>query len=245
MYVIVDIETTGGNAKNGKITEIAIYKHDGEKLIDEFVSLVNPECYIPPYITGLTGITNEMVENSPTFYQIAKQIVEICDGATFVAHNAAFDYGFIQAEFKALGFDFVKETICTVKLSRKLLPGYDSYSLGNLCQELGISISARHRAAGDAFATVALFELLIQKNGGFILPENPYSKFSVEELHPNLTLNFIKSLPEEVGVYYFHNDVGEVIYVGKSTNIKRRVLTHLVNPKTKKGIEMKRKIAVV
>ena len=149
MYTIIDIETTGGSHKKGKITEIAIYKFNGSEIVDEFVSLINPEIYIPQYITQLTGITNEMVEDAPPFYKVAKQIVEITEGSVFVAHNAAFDYNFVKAEFASLGFEFNRETLCTVKLSRSLLPGLQSYSLGNLCEALGINNNARHRAAGE------------------------------------------------------------------------------------------------
>lgn len=243
MYVIVDIETTGGNLNNGKITEIAIYRHDGNKVVDEFVSLVNPESYIPPFISTLTGISNEMVESAPLFYQIAKDIVGICKDAVFVAHNAGFDYNFIKAEFKSLGYDFNMPTICTVKLSRKLLPGHASYSLGKICDVLGISNEARHRAAGDALATVELFELLLSKNNGIINPEDPYMEFSADGLHPNLSLTDIKALPNETGVYYIHDENGELVYIGKSKKIRNRIITHLGKPKTKKGIEMKQKAA--
>ncbi len=170
MYTIIDIETTGGSFSTGKITEIAIYLHDGVSVIEEFVSLVNPEQYIPAYITRLTGITNEMVRDSPRFYEIAKQIVEITKDSIFVAHNAGFDYGFIKAEFESLGYDFNRKTLCTVKLSRKLLPGLKSYSLGSLCSSLNIDNNARHRAAGDAMATVSLFELLLKKDSGLLFP---------------------------------------------------------------------------
>ncbi len=243
MYTIIDIETTGGSYKTGKITEVAIYKFDGEKIVDEFVSLINPETYIPPYIVQLTGITNEMVEAAPRFFEVAKMIVKITEDAVFVAHNAPFDYGFIRAEFASLGFTFDRSTLCTVKLSRKLIPGQPSYSLGNICSAFGIDNSARHRAAGDALATVELFKILLERNSGIIIPDDPYSRFSAESLHPSLTINHIKQLPDDTGVYYFHDEDGNVIYVGKSKSIKKRVLTHLGNPKTKKGVELKQKTA--
>ncbi len=135
MYAIVDIETTGGSPKTEKITEIAIYHYDGNKVTDEFISLVNPEKNIPYYITSLTGISNEMVVNAPKFYEIAKEIVNFTEGKIFVAHNASFDYKFIKSEFKSLGYEFTRENMCTLRLSRKLLPGHRSYSLGNLCQD--------------------------------------------------------------------------------------------------------------
>src|SRR5512133_3096378 len=164
MYAIVDIETTGGSARLEKITEIAIYQHDGNEVTGEFVTLINPERNIPYYITSLTGITNEMVEDAPRFYEIAKKIVEFTEGRTFVAHNARFDYSFLREEFKSLGFNFSRHLLDTVALSRKLLPGHKSYSLGNICKDLQITINGRHRAAGDAFATVKLFEILMEKD---------------------------------------------------------------------------------
>ncbi len=245
MYTIIDIETTGGNFNNGKITEVAIYLHDGKKVVDEFVSLINPEQYIPAYITQLTGITNNMVEEAPRFYEVAKQIVEITKDNIFVAHNAAFDYGFIKAEFEALGYSFERETLCTVKLSRKLLPGYKSYSLGNICEKLGISNDARHRAAGDALATVSLFEILLKENGGVLLPYSDNKFFSVKGLNPKLDIDKIKELPQKTGVYYFYNEKADLIYIGKSKNIKQRVLTHLGNPKAQKAIRLKQEVTDV
>ncbi len=243
MYAIIDIETTGGNFRNGKITEIAIYIHDGKNIIKEFVSLINPEQIIPLHITQLTGITNEMVANAPKFYEIAKNIVEITEDCIFVAHNSSFDYGFIKEEFKSLGYVFNRDTLCTVKLSRKILPGFKSYSLGNICQEYGIENNARHRAAGDAYATVKLFEILLDKNNGPLLPLNGNSFLSAKDLHPTLDINQIKSLPEETGVYYFFNDKDDLIYIGKSNNIKKRVLSHLSSVKTQKAQRMKVDIA--
>ncbi|MGE0077838.1 MAG: PolC-type DNA polymerase III [Bacteroidales bacterium] len=169
MYAIVDIETSGGRAQTDRITEIAIYIHDGERIVDEFSTLINPEVYIPPFITQLTGITNEMVANAPKFYEVAKQIVLLTEGHLFVAHNAPFDYKFIQTEFKRLGYDYQRQTLCTVRMSRKIIPGMKSYSLGNLCENLGITINNRHRAAGDAYATTQLLELLLEKTEGQLI----------------------------------------------------------------------------
>ena len=164
MFSIIDIETTGQSAGKGKITEIAVYVHNGTGIVRSFESLINPECYIPFYITKLTGIDNHMVAGAPKFYEIAKTIVEITAGTTFVAHNVSFDYGFVRAEFKKLGYDYNRKTMCTIKLSRKYLPGHQSYSLGRLCQDLNIRIEGRHRAAGDALATVKLFEIIMDKH---------------------------------------------------------------------------------
>lgn len=241
-YAIVDIETTGGSPKSSKITEIAIYKHDGEKIIDEFVTLINPEATIPPFIVQLTGISDEMVRESPKFYEIAKQIVEFTEGCIFVAHNVGFDYGIIRNEFKTLGFDYRRPHLCTVRASRYVIPGKDSYSLGKLTRSLGIELVGRHRAGGDAHATALLFTLLMEKD------ESKLSTFIQEEvnpkrLHPNLDLDALDDIPNKVGIYKFFNDVNQLIYIGKSIHIKKRVEQHLRNNKTKKGIQMQGEIS--
>lgn len=166
LYAIIDIETTGGSPVNDKITEIAIYIHDGFQIIDEYSSLVNPEKYIPPFITNLTGITNDMVRDAPKFYEIAKIIIQMTDNRKFVAHNATFDYNFIKNEFKSLGYEYARDKICTVQLTRKIFPGFPSYSLGKLCNYFGIQIENRHRAAGDALATTKLLKILLDKRNG-------------------------------------------------------------------------------
>jgi DNA polymerase-3 subunit epsilon len=164
MFIIVDIETTGNNYKFSSITELAIYQHNGQKVTNHYSTLINPGIDIPFYITKLTGINNEMVKNAPKFHEVAKTIVEITSGRTFVAHNVNFDYRFLKEEFSRLGYNFHRKTLCTVQLARKLLPGHKSYSLGKLCSDLGIEINGRHRASGDALATVKLFEILLKKN---------------------------------------------------------------------------------
>jgi len=164
LYSIIDIETTGNQYKFGKITEIAIYQHNGYEVTGSFSSLINPEMDIPFFITRLTGINNDMVKDAPKFYEVAKKIIEFTAGRIFIAHNVNFDYKFIKEEYKRLGYEFEQKTLCTVKLSRKLLPGHPSYSLGKLCSDLGIEINGRHRASGDALATVKLFEILLEKN---------------------------------------------------------------------------------
>lgn len=244
MYAIVDVETTGGSARLEKITEIAVYLHDGEKITGEYVSLINPERNIPYFITNITGITNEMVENAPRFYEIARTIVEITEGRTFVAHNARFDYSFIRQEFKSLGYNFRRSVLDTCSLSRKLFPGYRSYSLGNICRELNIPINNRHRAAGDALATVRLFELLMQKDrehnyGNSGLIRNP----GIARLNPKLDLSKIESIPEEPGIYYFYNESGDLIYIGKSRNLRQRICTHLSNNTSNRAMEMRDLIA--
>lgn len=164
MFAIIDIETTGNKYNFGKITEIAIYQHNGQKVTGSFSTLINPEMDIPFFITRLTGIDNKMIRDSPKFYEVAKKIIEMTTGRTFIAHNVSFDYKFVKEEYKRLGYEYNQRTLCTVKMSRRLLPGHRSYSLGKLCSDLKIKINGRHRAAGDALATVKLFEILLERN---------------------------------------------------------------------------------
>ena len=244
MYAIVDVETTGGSARLERITEIAIYLHDGEKITGEYATLVNPERNIPYFITNLTGITNEMVENAPRFYEVAKTIVELTEGRKLVAHNARFDYSFIRHEFKSLGYNFRRNLIDTVALSRRLYPGYRSYSLGNICRELKIEISGRHRAAGDALATVRLFEMLLEKDMEINGSRSGLIRNSrISKLNPKLDLSKIEIIPEEPGIYYFYNDDGELIYIGKSRNLLQRITTHLSNNTSNRAMEMRDLIA--
>ncbi|MCU0359171.1 MAG: exonuclease domain-containing protein [Bacteroidia bacterium] len=231
MFAIIDIETCGTNFefRKGRITEICILKHDGLSVIDRFTTLINPECYISPYFTKLTNITNEMVADAPRFHEVAEKILEMTEGCVFVAHNVGFDYGFIKEEFKSLGYTYKRDTLCTVRLSRKLMPGRISYSLGHLCASLGIEIFGRHRAEGDAVATAQLFDLLIQ-----LKTQHPqYKNMGVTEIMTRkvdkIKQYVLNKLPEECGVYYFRNKEGEVIYIGKSNNMYQRAQAHFNN----------------
>ena len=235
-YAVVDIETTGTSYKNGKITEIAILIHDGEKVVDEFSSLINPEQRIPYRIQQLTGISDRMVENAPKFFEVAKKVVEMTEDCIFVAHNASFDYNFIRQALNSLRSEYQREKLCTVKLARKLVPYKRSYSLKNICNELNIENPQPHRAFGDARATAELFAFLLT------IEPNP-SEFDLRGLNSNLTQEFLKTIPEEPGVYYFLDEKGQVIYVGKSKNIRSRVLSHLSNCSTKRALEMKNRVA--
>jgi DNA polymerase-3 subunit epsilon len=237
IYTIIDVETTG---KSNRITEISIFKYKGQSVIDEFTSLINPETYIPDHITALTGINNGLVADAPTFETVAQDILNITEEAIFVAHNVNFDYNVIQGEFKRIGINFTRKKLCTVRLSRRLLPGHRSYSLGKLCKALNISLVDRHRARGDAEATVILFQLCLQQ------PEAPnvfkefLNKNSKEAtLPPNLPKATFESLPNTPGIYYFKDKKGKVIYIGKAKNIQKRVLSHFYS-KTKKALDMVR-----
>ncbi|MEH6514083.1 MAG: exonuclease domain-containing protein [Maribacter arcticus] len=234
MYTIIDIETTGNGIKGNKITEISIFKYNGHEVVDEYTSLVNPQCEIPSFITGLTGIDNNMVRNAPLLEEIIPEIEAITKDTIFVAHSVNFDYNVIKNEFYQLGHDFSRKKLCTVRLSRKLLPGYNSYSLGKLTAALGIPLTNRHRARGDAHATVLLFHKLLRaENAESVFKLFLNSKSQEATLPPALPKEEYEKLPTTPGVYYFKNEKGKIIYVGKAINIKKRVLGHFYDKKTK------------
>ena len=147
MYAVVDLETTGGDFKRDRIIEVAVVLHDGKQIVDTFSSLVNPERAVPEFITRITGISTEMVQDAPKFYEIAKEVVQYTEGNIFVAHNVRFDYSFLKGEFKSLGYNYQRKQLCTVRLARKVFPGLPSYSLGKLCRSLNKS------SAGTNFDT--------------------------------------------------------------------------------------------
>lgn len=232
MYAILDIETTGGQFNEEGITEIAIYKFDGHEIVDQFISLVNPEKEIQPFVVKLTGINNAMLRSAPKFYEVAKRIIEITEGCILVAHNTSFDYRILRTEFNRLGYDFVKPTLCTVELSKKLIPDQPSYSLGKLVRALGIPMSDRHRASGDALATVKLFKMLLAKDTEKEILISLIKAEIKSGLTPKL-LDIVESLPSRTGIYYMHNEKGNLIYIGKSKNIKKRVNQHFTGTTNK------------
>lgn len=225
MYAILDIETTGGQFNEEGITEIAIYRFDGHEIVDQFISLVNPEKPIQPFVVKLTGINNAMLQSAPKFYEVAKRIIEMTQDCIIVAHNAQFDYRILRTEFSRLGYNFERQNLCTVELAKKLIPEQPSYSLGKLVRALGIPMADRHRASGDALATVKLFKMLLDKDLEKEIVKT-FIKTEVEKrLAPKL-LDIVAGLPSTTGVYYIHKENGDIIYIGKSRNIKKRVNQH-------------------
>ena len=224
-YVIVDIETTGGNPTHGGITEIAAILYDGNRVVDSFHSLVDPERMVPGFITGLTGIDNSMLEGAPTFSEIADELYDFLKGNVFVAHNVNFDYSFIREALKLAGIEYSAPKLCTVRLSRKAFPGFGSYSLGRICGHLSITIKERHRAMGDAEATVELFDKIIKSSPDVIL--QTLKKSGGESfLPPHISRQRFLEIPESTGIYYFHDKNGQVIYVGKANDIRSRFKGH-------------------
>jgi DNA polymerase-3 subunit epsilon len=239
MFAIVDIETCGPKFayQRGRIIDICILVHDGIQVVDKFSTLINPDCHIGSFYTKLSGITNEMVKDAPLFHEVAKDILQFTEGKLFVAHNSAFDYNFIKDEFASLGFRFKRDTLCTVKLSRKLMPGKKSYSLGNLCESLGIVIHDRHRAEGDAVATAKLLDLLLA-----LKTQNPtYKTKSVAQIMTtrldNIKKYILDKLPSSCGVYYFLDQHQQIIYIGKSVDMYARAISHF-NSDLKKSKSM-------
>ncbi len=231
-YAIVDIETTGGNASWSRITEIAIIVHDGKEIIDRYETLINPEKNIPLAIFALTGINNEMVRDAPIFRDVANKVFELLEGRVFVAHNVNFDYSFIRHQLGEEGYKWTPSKLCTVRMSRKIKPGFRSYSLGNLCGYLDIPLENRHRAGGDADATAILFSKLMEWDIDGVIPEMLKKTSTDQRFPPNLPPSEFEALPEKPGVYYFHDQSGKVLYVGKAKNIKSRVRQHFTGHNT-------------
>ena len=229
MFAIVDIETTGGYASANGITEIAIKIFDGKEVVEEFETLINPGQPIPRYIQAFTGISDEMVGNAPDFSEVAEKIHFLLKGKVFVAHNVNFDYSFIKAHLEFHGFSFQEKKLCTVRLARQIFPGFPSYSLGKLCHSLNIQIENRHRAGGDATATAILFQKLLTHDVKKCINSSLNRNSKEQALPPNVKKSDFDALPRTPGVYYFHDQKGKVVYVGKAKDIKSRVNSHFSN----------------
>jgi DNA polymerase-3 subunit epsilon len=229
MYAIVDIETTGGYAAAHGITEISIHVFDGNKVVEKFETLVNPLQPIPRYIQAFTGISDEMVATAPTFEKVAEKIYTLLADKIFVAHNVNFDYSFVKSHLAEAGFTLHCKKLCTVRMSRKIFPGLPSYSLGNLCQYLNIKNNARHRAGGDTEATVQVLKLLLENDKEKYIEKSLLKNSKEQLLPPHVCKEDFEKLPATPGVYYFCNEKGKIIYVGKAKNIRSRVNSHFSN----------------
>jgi len=229
MYAIVDIETTGSYAAANGITEICIQLSDGKEVTGQYQTLINPGQPIPPYISAMTGITDRMVAGAPRFGEVAENIFHLLRDRIFIAHNVNFDYSFVKSHLREAGFDLNVKKLCTVRLSRRIFPGFPSYSLGKLSHSLGITINDRHRATGDAEATAKIFHLLLENDREQHIPKSLQRNSKEWILPPNVPKEQFDALPYTPGVYYFHNEKGKVVYVGKANNIRYRVNSHFSN----------------
>ncbi|SIP89720.1 DNA polymerase-3 subunit epsilon [Chryseobacterium sp. RU37D] len=232
MYSIIDIESNGAGYRKECIIDIAIYRYDGQKITDQFISLVNPESDITPFVQKLTSITPKMVKTAPKFHEIARRIVEITENTTLVGHNIDFDYRMLRQSFQRLGYDFKINTLDTIPLAKKLIPDEVSYSLGKLVKSLGIPLTNHHRAEGDARATLELFKLLISKD-----TENEIIQKQHEETNSKTYINKIKELtqdlPNEKGFIYFQNEGGKIIFSDHVQDINK-FSKKIFNSKSKK-----------
>ncbi len=225
-FAIVDIETTGGFPQQHGITEIAIVLHNGKEVEGRYETLVNPHQLIPPFIANMTGISDAMVARAPSFKDVAPKIFNLLKDRVFVAHNVNFDFSFVKHHLQESGYHLQTPKLCTIRLSRKVFPGFRKYGLGHLCRELGITIENRHRAGGDALATSEVLGLALQKNGMTIINDMLKRENKSQLLPPNMAEEQVKLLPADPGVYYFYDQKGKVIYVGKAKNLYKRVVSH-------------------
>lgn len=229
MYAIVDIETTGSYAAANGITEISIQLSDGHSITGQYSTLVNPGQPIPPYITAMTGISNQMVASAPKFEEVAEKIYNLLHDRIFIAHNVSFDYSFVKSHLRESGYELNTQKLCTVRLSRKIFPGLASYGLGKLSSALGVTITERHRAAGDAIATATIFHLLVANDREDHIRKSLQRNSKEWILPPNVPREHFEALPYTPGVYFFHDNKGKVVYVGKANNIRYRVNSHFSN----------------
>ncbi len=242
-YAIVDIETTGGYAASNGITEIAVFITDGKNILKQYATLLNPVYTIPRYVEALTGITNEMVEFERPFSSVADELYELLADRVFVAHNVNFDYSFVKHHLAKSGYDLNCRKLCTVRLGRQILPGLQGYGLGKICKHLGIDIEARHRASGDAHATVRLFHHLLSYDTNGHVQAMLKVKSKEQSIPPNIPASIVKQIPVDPGVYYFHDKKGKIIYVGKAKSLNKRVSSHFTNNKpTRQKQEFLKKI---
>lgn len=243
MYAVLDIEATGGKRGEESIIEIAIFLYNGEEVIDQLISLVQPDREIDLYVQKLTQITPKMVKTAPKFHELAKRIIEITEGAVLIGHNVEFDYRMLKQEFLKLGYTYYRETIDTLSLSEKYFPDAESYSLGKLCKSIGIPVSDRHRASGDARATLQLFQIIQDKD---LSKDISIKDLMVKETHLNASKfdEFLKDLPNEIGIYYILNDKKQIIYLSRSSNIAQSV-RKLLTGKTNLSNKIKQNVSKI
>lgn len=240
MYSVVDIESNGGPYRHENIIEIAIYRYDGHEIVDQFISLVNPESEISNFVQKLTGISPNMVKTAPKFQEIAKRIVEITQDSTLVGHNIEFDYRMLRQSFKRLGYDFNINTLDTIPLAKKLIPDEKSYSLSKLCKSIGIPLTEAHRASGDARATLDLLKLLIIKDKDFEIIQSQFDE-SKATTYVNKIKELTEDLPAEKGILYFQNAEGKIIFYNLVDDLYKTA-KKIFNSNLKKYIKLQNEV---
>ena len=225
-YVLLDLETTGATPLKDRITEIALIRFNDGVEIDRWQTLVNPQTRIPEFIQGLTGITNQMVENAPTFDQVAGELLDYLDDAVMCAHNVRFDHGFLKAEFKRIGVNLKQKVLCTVKLSRKLYPQYKSHGLSAIIERHNLTCTQRHRAMGDVEVMAQLIALAKRDLGIEVLDAAVAVISKKASLPSSIAEDLIDDIPDTSGVYLFFGENNLPLYIGKSVNLRARVMSH-------------------
>jgi len=225
----IDLETTGGMAVHHRIIEVGIVLLEHGEVVGQWSSLVNPGTRIPPSIEDFTGISNDMVADAPAFEDVYGEVRRRLDGRLFVAHNARFDYGFVRNEFRRLGQKFAAPVLCTVRLSRALFSEHARHNLDALIERYGLECGARHRALGDAAVLPPLLAAFEQAAGTAQLQEAVTAVLSESRLPPHLPPDLAEDLPEGPGVYLFRGEGGMLLYVGKSRNLRSRVIEHFAS----------------
>jgi DNA polymerase III subunit epsilon len=224
--VFVDVETTGVSYSRNRVIEVAAIRVENRRITDRFSSLVDPGTELPPFISQLTGIKDSDLRGAPSFFDIADELYRILDGAVFTAHNVRFDYGFLRQEFKNTGQKFNPKQLCTVKLSRALYPAVRGHKLQDLIDRCSIEVSSRHRAYGDA---EAMWQFIQHCRSAFPAEQVDTAvkqQLKTPSLPRGISPALIKNLPEQTGIYIFQDEAGNPLYVGKSVNIRKRVLSH-------------------
>lgn len=242
MYAVIDLEATGGKPGTERIIEVAIFMFDGRRIVDQFITLVRPDVPIPPFVQKLTGIREQDVRTAPRFHEVAKRIVQMTEGAVFVAHNAPFDYRILREEFARLGFDYQRVVLDTIPLAEKFLPGMPAYGLSTLCTELNIAHTRKHRADGDARATVQLLQILLDKDREKYI-EGVYLKQPAatgKHKFSDQIARYVKT----VGIYYLFNADGRVLYVGKSDQLRVRIDRHFLST-SEKALALQAEVASI
>jgi DNA polymerase III subunit epsilon len=228
--VFVDLETTGANPAYHRITEVGIVRIQNGVPVEEWSSLVNPECPISPYIEAFTGISSEMVADAPRFADIAATVLEKLRGAVFIAHNARFDYSFLRSEFRKVGVDFTAEVLCTVKLSRRLFPEHARHNLDAVMERHGLACSARHRALGDARVLKDLWLKLEREIPAEVLAAAAaHAALAAPKLPAHLPQGLADELPETPGAYRFFGENDVLLYIGRSNSLRTRILAQLAD----------------
>jgi DNA polymerase III subunit epsilon len=230
--VFVDIETTGVSYSRNRVIEVAAIRVENQEITKTFSSLVDPESELPPFITGLTGITAADLAGAPSFYDIAGQLHDIMADAVFVAHNVRFDYGFLKKEFQASGHRFSPKLLCTVRLSRSLFPGERHHKLQNLIERAAIEVNSRHRAYDDALAMWQFIQHCQTRFPAQAIDTAVAQQIKSPSIPRGLSPALVRELPEQPGVYIFLDENHSPLYIGKSVNIKQRVMSHFSSDHT-------------